>query len=376
MDSESKLQGSRSNDRPVPVCVVPYTDQNNEISLIDLWCVIVARKMLVLLSLLVAILLAFAYVFWVEPSYRAEAYLLPPQQKDIQALMIDFQGGADLKVELYTPDLVFTAFLKNLKSKGLRREYFDINNLADYYLANNPHTDADIDRIFDKKFNGSMRVQSDKQNTPFTVVSFSDRDSNLAAQRLNQFINFANKRTARQLYRNANAIVQAEIKQIRDELSSKLKLAERRRFDTITVLKEAQRIADALGIKDASTFPKVMDKSPSGLAVNTAQVPLYMRGTSALETEISVLELRKSEEPFISGFRDLQEKLAFMEAISIDYASLSAVIIDDPARVPYRMEKPNKKMIAILSVVLGVMVGVFLALAAEFLLGTRRESRQ
>ncbi len=362
MDSESKLQGSRPNDRPIPVCVVPYTDQDDEISLIDLWLIIVARKNLILLSLVVAIVLAFAYVFWAESSYRAETHLLPPQQRDIQGLIIGKEG---LEITQYTPDLVYMAFLKNLKSMGLRREFFDTHDLADYYLAGKTQTSADIDGIFNTKFNDKLRVQADSQDASFVTASFGDRDPGLAAQRLNQFIAFANKRTVHQLFNNVNAVIQAEIERVRDQLTSKLKLAEQRRHDKIIRLQEALRVASSLGIERAGSFSVTTDKEKAGIEVNTAEVPLYMRGTKALGAEISVLESRKSDKPFISGLRDLQERRIFLEGLLINRDKLSAVTIDVAAKTPYRTEKPREKSIIVLAGVLGLMVGIFLIFIAE-----------
>jgi len=126
---------SPPDTRPVPVYVLPYADRDDEISLIDLWRVIMARKAIILLSLLVAIVLVSVYAFLAEPFYRAEAHLLPPQQQDIQGLMIDYRGKEGVEIKQYTPDLVYKAFQKNLKSKGSRREFFDAHDLIDYYLA-------------------------------------------------------------------------------------------------------------------------------------------------------------------------------------------------------------------------------------------------
>jgi chain length determinant protein (polysaccharide antigen chain regulator) len=130
-------------------------------------------------------------------------------------------------------------------------------------------------------------------------------------------------------------------------------------------LKEALRVAKALGIKDAGGFPEVAEKPRASLTVNTAEVPLYMRGADALETEIAVLESRKSEEPFIAGFRDLQERLTYLEALSINADSLSAVTIDEIAKTPYKAEKPRKALILILALVFGAIGGFVLALVAE-----------
>jgi chain length determinant protein (polysaccharide antigen chain regulator) len=290
--------------------------------------------------------------------------------------MINYHGKADLEVERYTPDLVYKAFLRNLKSKGLRREFFDAHDLAGYYLANNSHTDANIDRIFDKKFNGSLRVQVDKQDVSFVVASFTDTDPVLAAQRLNQFIAFANERTSRQLLNNVNAAIRAEIERVRYQLDSKLKLASQRRQDRILNLREALRVAKTLGIKSTSSFPVIEEKDTAAIEINTAQLPLYMRGMKALEAEIAVLESRKSDEPFVAGLRDLQEKQAFLEDILIERDKMSAVTIDAAGRTPYRVEKPRKKLMFMLATVFGLMIGIFMVFIAEFRSKTREKSEQ
>jgi len=148
-------------------------------------------------------------------------------------------------------------------------------------------------------------------------------------------------------------------------LHSKLNMAEQRKRDKILELKEALQIAKTLGIDDTGTFPKMTEKTQLGLAVNTAEVPLYMQGTKALETEISVLEARKSEEPFIGGFRDLQERKAYLEAILIDPETLSAITVDEAARVPYRAVKPRWALTILLAAALGLVIGVFTVFIKE-----------
>ncbi len=379
---DSRSFDKHAATRPIPVYIAPTMEESDEISLVDLWRVIARRKAIILLSLLLSMLLAFAYLFFAEPVYKVNAYLLPPQHQKIQGLLIDYRDKEDIEdvegidVNRYTPKSVYGAFLDNLKSHGARREFFENHELIKHYTSGESAKEINADRVFDELFNKRLKVAVDKQNTSFVTVSFSDSDPKLAAQWLNQIIDFANKRTVHQLSSDVNVAIQSEIGRVRYLLDSKLKYSEQRRRDRIVGLKEALSIARTLGIKDTSTFPRMVDKTQAGLAVNTAQVPLYMYGTSALETEIAVLESRKSDEPFISGFRDLQERQAFLEGISIDPDVLSAVTVDAAARIPYGAEKPRKVLIIALAVVFGVMAGFLAVFFVEFVSNLSSGRRQ
>ena len=89
---ESRPLESSSDPHPIPVYIAPYENRGDEVSLIDLWRVIARRKGIILLSLLASMMLAAAYIFFTEPSYRAVAFFLPPQQEQIQGLLIYYRG--------------------------------------------------------------------------------------------------------------------------------------------------------------------------------------------------------------------------------------------------------------------------------------------
>jgi chain length determinant protein (polysaccharide antigen chain regulator) len=363
---ETSSPGKLSGQRPIPVYIVPPADREDEVGLIDLWNLIARRKWVILSTLFASLSLAVLYLFFAQPVYKAYAHLLPPHQQDIQGLQTYYAELGDVDIERYTPESVYSAFLVNLQSKGLRREFFDTNGLARHYVSVQSEGNVNSDFIFDARFDANLRVLVPKDDPSSATASFSDADPERAAEWLNQIISFVNKRTIHQLLNDVNAEVKAEIKQVRYQLDRKLKLADEMRHDRIAQLMEASRIAKALGIEDASLFPKMADGTRAGLAVSTAQLPLYMRGTKALETEISVLESRKSDAPFISGFRDLQERRTLLEGLSIDTDSLSAVTVDEAARVPYKADKPSGKvLVLVLAATLGVIIGLLAIFALE-----------
>ena len=83
------------NQSPVPVRVVSAMDREEEINLVDLWGVIARRKSIILLMVITSFALAAMYLFFKQPVYQANSHLLPPQQRNIQAL-IDYDGPKTL----------------------------------------------------------------------------------------------------------------------------------------------------------------------------------------------------------------------------------------------------------------------------------------
>lgn len=350
----------------MPVYVVS-TGQGarDELSLADFWRVIARRWMVLVGTVAVALLMTAAYLYFAEPSYRAVSYLLPPRPQDIQGLLVVYGDNEDNSSKRYTPETVFQAFLENARSQGLRREFFGRRHLLDHYVPKGAQKDIIADAVFEKDFNSRLKIDEDPEGALLVRASFSAQDPELAASWLNDFIAFANRRTVEALYKDLNSAIHSRISAIQRQIQSRLKLAERRRLDRITKLEEARQVAESLGIRGTSLFPAITGKTSSGLAINTAQIPLYMRGADALETEIQVLQARKSDEPFVHGIRDLQEKLAYLEGISVDIDSLSAVSIDAPARRPFSPSRPRPGVMLLLAATLGSVVGLFLIFAVR-----------
>jgi uncharacterized protein involved in exopolysaccharide biosynthesis len=69
----------------------------------------------------------------------------------------------------------------------------------------------------------------------------------------------------------------------------------------------------------------------------------------------------------------LQEKHEFLEGISIDSGLVSTVTVDEPARVPYRAERPRKTVIILIALVLGSVVAITAAFISESIFRVRQE---
>ena len=141
-------------------------------------------------------------------------------------------------------------------------------------------------------------------------------------------------------------------------------MAKQRREDKILLYKEANQIAIALGLNDRIDTANIVQNNQ--LSVSTGSSPLYYRGFSALNAEITALNNRKSDDPYIDGLRDLQESLALLRSIKIPNEGLNAVIIDQAAYPPTNRIKPNRRLIVSLGTVVGLFLGIFLVFFVSF----------
>ncbi len=197
--------------------------------------------------------------------------------------------------------------------------------------------------------------------------------------------------------------------QLNDELAALRQQLKTRRNNRINQLNEAIRIADSLGINKPTTPSSLgaaevaTQGSVIRTEVNNQQIPLYFMGTDALEAErkallarrsddftepriaqiarelkllehnrqIEVLNSRENEDLFLKDLAGWREEAARLRALQFDTASLKLVSIDQQAVEPSAPIKPRKVMIVALALVLGGMLGLFVALVRHMAQGHR-----
>lgn len=204
----------------------------------------------------------------------------------------------------------------------------------------------------------------------------------------------------------ADSLKRAELQ---DELKALRKQLKTRRDNRIAQLDEAVRIAKALNIVKPTTpsslgeVGRVTQGSVIRTEVNNQQIPLYFMGSEALEAEraalrqrrsddftepriaqiakelqllannrqIEALNKRENEDLFLKDLAIWREEAARLRSLEIDVPNLKLVSIDQPALEPLRPIKPKKALILALGLVLGGMLGLFVALVRHMM---RRES--
>lgn len=187
--------------------------------------------------------------------------------------------------------------------------------------------------------------------------------------------------------------------QLQDELSTLRDELKTRRTNRIQQLNEAISIAESLAIRKP-TSPTAMSDSARGntqvirTEVTNRETPLYFMGTEALTAErdalvgrksddfiepriaeirselamlennreVEILRSREGEDLYLSNLAELREEAARLKGIKLDTDRLRLVRLDQPALESSNPVKPKKAMILALGLVLGGMIGVFVAL--------------
>ncbi|MDC0229842.1 Wzz/FepE/Etk N-terminal domain-containing protein [Deltaproteobacteria bacterium] len=330
----------------------------------ELWITLWNMKWLVIAVTLVAALGSVVYALVTPHVYKAEALLLPPKMKDMQSLnVLAMQTSADgskrVSVKRITAISVFNLFIQNLNSLTLQKKFIQENGLLELLSGGRtPETnDEDIYEGF------AEMIKLEEENRPASL-SIELHDPVIAAQWINDLIKFVDKETITMMVEDLRNSILIQIRDIEYTISSKRQMAKQRREDTILRYEEASIIATKLGVMDRVDSTNIVQNNQ--LNISTTNVPLYFRGYRALNAEISFLKNRISDDPFIGGLRDLQEKLALLRSIKFDEEKMSALHIDRAAYPPSNHIKPNKRLIVSLTTVVGLFSGVFLAFFIKF----------
>lgn len=353
-----KIESKSANEKDPPQTLqyVHYAQplEDDTIDLYELWITFWNKRWLAIGVTALAAVGSVVFALLQPPVYNAQALLLPPKPKDVQSLNVPGLKKV-VGIQGVLADSVFDTFKNNLSSRHLQKKFIQEYGLMEVLAPKRtPETrNEDIFESFSKLF----KIKGNS-------ISIELDDPKLAAQWINDYIKFMDSETISLLVENMRNSITHRIKDIEYTIGSKRQMAKQRREDTINLLEEATNIAVKLGVKDRLDGTNIVQKNQ--LNISTTTTPVYYRGFKALNAEINILKIRKSDDPFINGLRDLQENLALLRSIKIPDEGLHAVTIDRAAYPPKNRIKPNRRQIVILGTLVGLFLGIFLVFIVSF----------
>ncbi len=345
----------------------PEHGYNDEIDLFELAQGLWKQKSLIVIITLAVTLCAAGYAFLSAPVYESKSSILPPRLSDVAALNL---GRADAGIGLLDVGTVYGSFIQNLRSESVRRSFFEQAYLP---VANAEQPENKSKDEFRAAFGKtlSISVPDEKKNPSRYEIKIEAKTPERAAQWVTLYEQMAAQKTLDDIAGNVTKEVDQLTRSIQGRIDVIRNAAVKIRTDRIAQLQEALTIASVAGISNPQV--KATRTSASGELQQFIDGNLdYMRGATAIKAELEILQNRKNDDPFIPDLRNLENQLIYLAKVNLRPAGVAVYTKDSIAEVPETPIKPKKALIIALGLVLGGMLGVFVALIRTSLLNRKQ----
>jgi len=401
----------------------PY--QNDEIDLFELFESLWKEQVLIVAITLVITLFGGGYAFFAKPTYEISVKLNPEASESAQILSrLSFGDSLKISVDKYVRFIESPAFLEALYNQGYFDELFDdkkpdsaevalrdisglfkVNQLGDKKQASiYPYEILLLvsDPLVGERLLNQVLSLADNQ----LAYDASSKYDSLKVDRIARLLKQKQTLEAELLAKRNDEITRLEEadKLALRELEEQLKIKTASYFedlsDRMKSLEEAIAIAKSLKLVEPVALDRLVRKNERLGANQVVEVvssnkadPLYMRGTRLLNAEleqlrsrpkdyvpdaeikkikdqiealktnnkIEILKSRKSDESFNETLQSIRAELAKLQAesfpdnLQFQFSNGKAIAGSSPI-------KPKKLLILALSVVIGGLVGIVVAL--------------
>ncbi|WP_162300490.1 LPS O-antigen chain length determinant protein WzzB [Corticimicrobacter populi] len=324
------------------------TTPTNEIDLLVLARAIWSHKYLLLAYIVGAIILAALYVFIIAtPRYAVSVYVDAPFSGNLAQLN---KGRGPAGLEPYTPGQVFAYFTRRLGSDEAFQRYLQIT------LQHPDGTTLPASELAGNDWRVSIDAPQPKGRNLYKIT-VQDNTSQAAYDGLVRYLNLARSQAADTLIDDARQSIALSIRNIERTLDEHRQVTREKREDRTQRLTEALAVARAIGLQQPQ-LTLAQPPSQDALRPYLDGSELYARGIKALEAELAVLKARENDDPFISNLREEQARLRLLQEIDIQLDNVHLFRFDGEVIQPEKPVHPKKKMILVLAVLLGSMLGV------------------
>ncbi|AXP02130.1 chain length determinant protein (polysaccharide antigen chain regulator) [Pseudomonas sp. 43mfcvi1.1] len=343
------------------------TQSANEVDLIALARGLWGQKWLILAVTLLVTAGAAAYAYLSKPVYQAQLFIMPPTQNGIAEL--NYGRGKSTELDPYSIKHVYDVFARNLQGESLRQTFFNEVYLPS--LDESQRTGA-LDRLYER-FSRELVIKGAGKDTPDRYsVTVQSGDPVRATEWAKAYVARASEAAEAELIKNVTAEAAVRARNLEQRIVGLRETAQRVREDRIQQLREALKIAEAIGL----TSPSINSTAAVDITVETGNKMDYQRGSKALAAEVKALESRASDDAFISDLRSLQMRYSFYRKLDIDPESISVYRQDGSVEVPQSPIKPRKALILLLGIIAGGMLGSFMALIRFAVIRSREQQLQ
>lgn len=345
-----------------PSAYQPQPAYEDEISLVDIVNLLLRRKKIILGVTVITLCIGLLYAFTANRVYQVETILSPPSNKIIQSFNLK-------NLQSVKKEDIYSSFTQIIETRRLRQDFFNkfniIETLSD--IPESKMTTSEINKIFEN-FSDSLKVAKKTKNdkNDKIKITLEGADKGKIGPWLDSFVAFADSTIVNRTVNDIREGINYKIKNLKLQIKNKRIFYNQRRDDELERLHENYRIAQKLGIIERNDS-KNMVSSKNNLSIYMSDTKRYMEGTKVLQAEINAIKNRKSDDIHIVGLRALQEELTTLEAIKVENDKLQTFSVDKKAIVNIEPIRPKTKLIVMLSLILGGLLGILGVFILEFI---------
>ncbi|MNF82565.1 ECA polysaccharide chain length modulation protein [compost metagenome] len=250
--------------------------------------------------------------------------------------------------------------MRNLQAESLRREVFE-----DIYFPALSEADKkkSQDVLYAKFGKAFTIVQTGKESPDQFALKVQSESPAQAVDWARTFVSKAGAAAEKEMIQNVTREAEVRARNLNQQIETLREAGQKVREDLVVKLREALRIANAVGLEKP---PLINGNLSTEVSASMDGELTYMRGSKALLAEIENLEQRKSDDPFIRNLRALQIRYSFYKNLSVSPSAVSVYRLDGPIEQPDSPVQPRKGLILAAGIVLGGGFGVLIALARSF----------
>ncbi len=324
-----------------------------DVDLVEVMLQVWRQRWTVLVIALVITLCACAYAYLAKPIYEVKLRILPPVASDIAELNYGRDKLSNLDV--IGVKQVFSVYLQHVRSESVNRTFFQTVYLRSIGVDAAAGWRNDLYQDFIRSLD--VTPISDTLGDHLQL-SLRGSDPHRLADWLMAYASLAGDAAKDEIVTNVRREVEVRAEGVGQQIEVARLKGSKSREDKIVQLREALRIATLLGLEK----PMLINDGRSAVTPRMGDDLTYMRGAKALRAEITGLENRANDDPFINELRGLQARQRLYEEIAARQPDIVVFQVDGAVEQPEVPIKPKRLTIVILALIAGLFIGSLVTL--------------
>ena len=226
--------------------------------------------------------------------------------------LVQLLGSSDKPIKVMQSIVIFEQVKRNINNYAMQRYFLQFDKLIKKNVLESG-VEMENKQLY-KLFRNSLRLGENKvKNEGHYIIYFEWFDQEQIAGILNRYISFISDQTKLAIINEIEGDLKHKRDVLKKDIAAKRAMAFQRRNDNLIRLRESLTIANELNIKDSLASHQVITNVSTFSETQEAHDLKFNLDTRVLKAQIRTLENRKTDDPFISGIRVLQEQVMGIE---------------------------------------------------------------